>query len=252
MLLIAQIVFFVVTTLVAYVYWLRPILRSRPQLKAFYAQTDSFWTALRLRFAGLKTQLLAGVSMAATGIVALHDFILTNAFGIDWTPVRDLLPPWPRSSCSPTSGSSPSFADDRPMAEGGAVTCGPGLASLLGGPGINGLIGAYKAKLEAANTEGAQAADLAVTAIAAEIEVRKSAQAIIIAEQGRWWTALPRAIVQWSFAVFVAKCVVWDMVLGWARPSRSAVTSPPGPAGSWRVVCGRSLEKIATTIWGRR
>ena len=78
------------------------------------------------------------------------------------------------------------------------------LASLLGGPGINGLIGAYKAKLEAANTEGAQAADLAVTAIAAEIEVRKSAQAIIIAEQGRWWTALPRAIVQWSFAVFVA------------------------------------------------
>lgn len=94
MLLIAQIVFFVVTTLVAYVYWLRPILRSRPQLKAFYAQTDNFWAALRLRFAGLKTQLLAGVSMAATGIVALHDFILTNAFGIDWTPVRDLLPAW--------------------------------------------------------------------------------------------------------------------------------------------------------------
>jgi hypothetical protein len=94
MLLIAQIVFFVVTTLVAYSYWLRPILRSRPQLKAFYAQTDNFWAALRLRFAGLKTQLLAGVSMAATAIVALHDFILTNAFGIDWTPVRDLLPAW--------------------------------------------------------------------------------------------------------------------------------------------------------------
>ena len=84
------------------------------------------------------------------------------------------------------------------------------LASFLGGPVVNGLINAYKAKLEAANTQGAQAADLAAKAIAAEIEARKDAQAIIIAEQGRWWTALPRALVQWSFAVFVVKCVVWD------------------------------------------
>jgi hypothetical protein len=59
------------------------------------------------------------------------------------------------------------------------------LASFLGGPVVNGLINAYKAKLEAANTEGAQAAELAAKAIAAEIEARKSAQAIIIAEQGR-------------------------------------------------------------------
>jgi hypothetical protein len=127
------------------------------------------------------------------------------------------------------------------------------LASLLGGPVINGLIGAYKAKLEAANTEGAQAADLAVTAIAAEIEVRKSAQAIIIAEQGRWWTALPRAIVQWSFAVFVAKCVVWDTVLGWGttEPLGGDIATWAG----WVMALwfrGRSLEKIATTIWGRR
>ena len=41
------------------------------------------------------------------------------------------------------------------------------LASLLGGPVVNGLIGAYKAKLEAANTESAQAADLAAKVIAA-------------------------------------------------------------------------------------
>ena len=85
------------------------------------------------------------------------------------------------------------------------------LASFLGGPIVNGLINAYKAKLEAANTQGAQAADLAAKAIAAEIEARMDAQAIIIAEQGRWWTALPRALVQWSFAVFVVKCVVWDL-----------------------------------------
>ena len=127
------------------------------------------------------------------------------------------------------------------------------LASLFGGPVINGVIGAYKAKLEVANTEGAQAADLAAKAIAAEIEARKSAQAIIIAEQGRWWTALPRAIVQWSFAVFVAKCVVWDTVLGWGttEPLGGDIATWAG----WVMALwfgGRSLEKIATTVWGRR
>jgi chitodextrinase len=127
------------------------------------------------------------------------------------------------------------------------------LASFLAGPVVNGLIGAYKAKLEAANTEGAQAAELAAKAIAAEIEARKSAQAIIIAEQGRWWTALPRAIVQWSFAVFVAKCVVWDTVLAWGttEPLGGDIATWAG----WVMALwfgGRSLEKIATTIWGRR
>jgi hypothetical protein len=127
------------------------------------------------------------------------------------------------------------------------------LASFLGGPVVNGLISAYKARLEAANTEGVQAADLAAKGIAAEIEARKSAQAIIIAEQGRWWTALPRALVQWSFAVFVMKCVVWDTVLGWGT------TEPLGGDiqvwAGWVMALwfgGRSLEKIATTIWGRR
>src|SRR3954447_21228508 len=88
------------------------------------------------------------------------------------------------------------------------------LARFLGGPGITGLISAYKAKLDSNNTEGAQAADVTKAALLAEIEARKSAQTIIIAEQGRWWTALPRAVVQWSFAIFVAKCVVYDNVLG--------------------------------------
>ena len=50
------------------------------------------------------------------------------------------------------------------------------LASFLGGPVVNGLINAYKAKLEAANTEGAQGADLAAKAIAAEIEARARAR----------------------------------------------------------------------------
>lgn len=57
--------------------------------------------------------------------------------------------------------------------------------SLLGGPVGTGLINAYKAKLDAANTHGRIAADLAGKEIAAEIEARKQAAALVIAEQGR-------------------------------------------------------------------
>jgi hypothetical protein len=92
--LLAQIIFFTVAIAAAYVYWIRPVLRSRPEFADVYDRSDGLWAALRLRFAGIKTRLLAVVSMAAAAIVALHDFILANAFGIDWTPVRDLLPAW--------------------------------------------------------------------------------------------------------------------------------------------------------------
>jgi hypothetical protein len=94
MLLIAQVAFFTVAILAAYVFWLRPVLRSRPELRDFYAQTDSFWAALRLRFAGIKTLLMAALGMAVSAIVALHDFLVPLATGVDWTPVRDLLPAW--------------------------------------------------------------------------------------------------------------------------------------------------------------
>ena len=62
-------------------------------------------------------------------------------------------------------------------------------------------VDAYKAKLAAANTQDKLAIDLAVKEIEAEIAARAQASAIIIVEQGRWWTsmirplaALPRAM----------------------------------------------------------
>ena len=120
------------------------------------------------------------------------------------------------------------------------------LASLLGGPIVNALIGAYKARLDAANTTDRIAADLAAKEIAAEIEARKQASAIIIAEQGRWWTAAPRAIVQWSFAVFVAKVVIYDKVLGFGTTDALS-----GDVASWAGMLmamwfgGRTIEKVA-------
>lgn len=120
------------------------------------------------------------------------------------------------------------------------------LASILGGPVVNGLISAYRAKLDATNTRDRTAADLAVKEIEAEIEARKQAAAIIIAEQGRWYTAIIRPLLAAPVIIYFWKVIVWDKVLGWG------VTDPiNGMIADWAgliitaYVGGRSIEKVA-------
>jgi hypothetical protein len=81
---------------------------------------------------------------------------------------------------------------------------------LIGGPVITGLINAYKAKLDAANTQDRIAADLAAKEIEAEIAARKEASAIIIAEQGRWYTAIIRPLLAFPLVIYLWKVIVWD------------------------------------------
>ena len=124
------------------------------------------------------------------------------------------------------------------------------LASLITAPVVHGVIEAYKAKLSAQNSEGQMAADLAAKAIAAEIEARKSADALIMAEQGRWYTAIIRPLLALPVVVFMWKVIVWDKVLGLG--TTDALT---GDVALWSgaivttYVGGRSLEKIAKSIW---
>jgi hypothetical protein len=130
------------------------------------------------------------------------------------------------------------------------------LAQFLTPQIITGFIDAYKAKLAAENTTDRTAADLAQAAMLAEIEARKSADAVIIAEQGRWWTASIRPLLAAPVVIYLWKVIVWDKVLGaWT----GGVTDPiTGDVGLWAgmivttYVGGRSLEKIASTIWSRR
>ena len=96
------------------------------------------------------------------------------------------------------------------------------LANLFGGPIVSGLIKAYQAKLTSENTAERIAADLAGRELAVEARERELAVQQNIADEGRWWTAAPRAIACWCFAIFIAKCVVWDKVLG--RGSTSAAS----------------------------
>lgn len=126
------------------------------------------------------------------------------------------------------------------------------LASLIGGPIVSGLINAYKAKLDAANTHDRIAADLAAKEIEAEIEARKQASTIITAEQGRWYTAMIRPLLAMPVIIYFWKVIVWDKVLG------LGTTDPiTGMIGEWAgliitaYVGGRSIEKVAR-VFARR
>ncbi|MGZ3309465.1 MAG: hypothetical protein ACXU8R_13175 [Xanthobacteraceae bacterium] len=126
------------------------------------------------------------------------------------------------------------------------------LASFLTAPIINGFLDAYKAKLDSQNTQSAQAVEVARAALLAEVDARKSANAIIIAEQGRWYTAMVRPLLVLPVMIYLWKVIVWDKVLGWGTTDVIA-----GDVGIWAgtivttYVGGRSLEKIAKTIWSR-
>jgi hypothetical protein len=126
------------------------------------------------------------------------------------------------------------------------------LASFLTTPIINGFLDAYKARLDAKNNAGAQAVEVTRAALIAEIEARKSANAMLIAEQGRWYTAIIRPLLALPVIIYLWKVIVWDIVLGLGSTDPIA-----GDVGVWAgyivttYVGGRSLEKVARTIWGR-
>jgi len=86
------------------------------------------------------------------------------------------------------------------------------ILSFFGGPLINGLINAYKAKLEAGNTADRIAADLAGRELAVQTAEIQAQNQLRIAEIGRWYE--PDHLAEYVFVVFLAKCVVYDTMLG--------------------------------------
>jgi hypothetical protein len=126
------------------------------------------------------------------------------------------------------------------------------LTGLITGPIINAAIDAHKAKLSAGNETERLAADLAAKELALDVRARELSTQVLIAEQGRWWTALPRPLFAFAIVIYVWKVVVWDKVLG------LGATDPLGGlVGDWAGLImiayfgGRSVEKIAQ-IFRRR
>lgn len=126
------------------------------------------------------------------------------------------------------------------------------LGNLLGGPFAKAAVDAYRARLDAGNAAEKIAADLAARALDVEARERDLATQLIVAEQGRWYTSLPRPLFAGAFIIYVWKVVVWDKVLG------LGVTDPlGGDVAQWAMIVltayfgGRSLEKVAR-IFGKK
>ena len=123
------------------------------------------------------------------------------------------------------------------------------LGNLLGGPFAKAAVDAYRAKLAAENTSEKIAADLAARELGVEQRERELAAQAVIAEQGRWFTALPRPLFAFAFVIYVWKVVVWDRVLGLG--STAGLT---GDVAQWAMIVltayfgGRSIEKVAKIL----
>lgn len=86
------------------------------------------------------------------------------------------------------------------------------LANLIGGPIVTGLISAYKAKLAAGNTAESIAAGLASRELAVQQREIEVDSALRIAQIGKWYE--PEHVAEYVAVAFLAKCVVWDTMLG--------------------------------------
>jgi hypothetical protein len=123
------------------------------------------------------------------------------------------------------------------------------LGSLLGGPFAAAAVKAYQAKLTSENTSEKIAADLAARELGVEQREAELASQTVIAEQGRWYTALPRPLFAFAFIIYVWKVVVFDKVLGLGTTDALS-----GDVAQWATVVltayfgGRSLEKVAQIL----
>jgi len=123
------------------------------------------------------------------------------------------------------------------------------LGNLLGGPFAAAAVKAYQAKLSAENTSEKIAADLAARELSVEQRERELAAQLVVAEQGRWYTALPRPLFAFAFVIYCWKVVVFDKVFG-----LGGTDALSGDASQWATVVltayfgGRSLEKVARIL----
>jgi len=126
------------------------------------------------------------------------------------------------------------------------------LGNLLGGPFAKAAVDAYRAKLTAENTSEKIAADLAARELQVESREREVQAQIVAAEQGAWYTALPRPLFAYAFVIYAWKVAVWDAVFGLGTTAALS-----GDVAQWATIVltayfgGRSLEKVAR-ILGRK
>lgn len=86
------------------------------------------------------------------------------------------------------------------------------IISFLGGPVVKGLIEAYQAKLKAGNTSEKIASETAAGEMAVQTVEIKAQADYRIAALGYWYE--PDKIMGYAVAVYIAKILIYDKVLG--------------------------------------
>lgn len=113
--------------------------------------------------------------------------------------------------------------------------------SFLGGPVIQGLLNAYKAKLDLQNNQDQKALELLQKEVEADIAARAEATKILIAEQGHFATRMIRPLFAIPFIIFLFKVVVWDKVIG------AAVGCAKAAAGTCALF---TTDPLDPNMWG--
>lgn len=86
------------------------------------------------------------------------------------------------------------------------------LGNLIAGPLLGKALDAYKAKLSAGNTSEGVAADLAARELAVQQREAELQTQYRIASIGAWYE--PDKLMGYCVAVYLAKLLIWDKVLG--------------------------------------
>lgn len=109
-------------------------------------------------------------------------------------------------------------------------------------PITDALVRAYEAHANAGNQTDRIKAEVTI----AELEARRDV-VIAASANDRWWS--PRTLMGWSAALYVAKIVVWDTVLGWG------VTPNPGEQVTYIVMTivafyfvSQGVERLARSL----
>lgn len=124
------------------------------------------------------------------------------------------------------------------------------VGKVLVSPLLGTVLDGYKARLAAGNTTDKILADIATKELVIDQRQRELDAQMNVMEQGTWFTRYPRAIVQWSFSLYIFKVVVWDIILGLgSTPS----LHDPLIANAFNLIIamwfgGRTLEKITAIV----
>lgn len=86
--------------------------------------------------------------------------------------------------------------------------------SLLTSPLLGKVADIIKARTDAGVAKYQSNSEVAIAAINAEIAARKSANEVLIAEQGVWYTRIIRPLLATPVVIYIWKILVWDKVLG--------------------------------------